>query len=397
MIIQSLKEAIAATIPDKRKQYKEFKTTYGKKAFDKATFGNCLDGGQNIATLFSQYTLFSVDNYQKQPKVLNDFLQSVQASSIHQKYQIESYLWYLFTNQLPTEQQIHIFLHDLSTRQAHMVTYAQEKNIFGQIKATAAQIRKEDNTKGLAPLLQASLTFLFYQPQSQFYAHRKETLKTAHWEIMLEDYLDIVSILPVVLYHLHYPTSLPPVSLPPVNNSHNHEPAENTDHTLISYTEQLYTAFTLPCAEEIAGYHDPKRYKQQTLPVLTHYLLHNMIGSGAYPHEYAPRLISCTLSDPYLAISGLCHSYGGWQNKRLVAANVPIQYTLNDAKLLPKGIEQLFWLKWSSCVLGNILEVWYDRMLMYPLANPKSVDYETVINMFPQSPHSDNNNDGDKK
>lgn len=151
---------------------------------------------------------------------------------------------------------------------------------------------------------QYSLQLLKLQPQSAFYNYRHTLLKTTYWELVWEDIVDICA-LSMVWQKSH-------------NNFNSFDPI-NTPKTILDDLRSTSIADD-----------DPQ--------------IHTL------------RLVSSTLSDPFLASSSM----------------------LNGMKATEYKTKGLFLDDVRRKLLHGLLLVWMDRVLMLPLSNPKSIDLASL-------------------
>jgi citrate synthase len=209
-----------------------------------------------------------------------------------------------------------------------------------------------------------SLNFMELQPHSKFYQHRKETLKQSHWEWILEDILDIIAIFPPLLHQMVYPQDpLPKKSLsyaelmaltspdsfiiieatpPPAPAANSKSPKKPSSTTAATVATPASPAATQPF---------PSKSVQDAVD---RYLIENTILDGGHPIVHAMRLVNCTLTDPYLA----------------VAAGI----TANSALRRHDLFLGTRYMKLSAHLIGGLMEIFWDRALLHPLENPKSVE-----------------------
>jgi hypothetical protein len=262
------------------------------------------------------FTQFGRDPSSQQ--LLNQFFS--EKNSVGNEY--EAFLWFLFTKHLPTNQELTDFKCDLNKRRIHL------------------QSRSPSCEKSFPPDLHQtrylSMLFMSFQPSSKFYLHRKETLKQSHWEWILEDVLDLIVLLPLLLRHIKNKACIP--LIPPQ----------------LSYVETLLEVRNLSGGLQV----DSKR-----LHAMNRFLIDSTLLDGGHAIIHTMRLVNCTLSDPYLAI----------------AAGIAADDVHRTQDLFGEEGEERYF-KFTAQLIGGLVELFWDRVLLHSLENPKSVDLPFLIN-----------------
>lgn len=173
-----------------------------------------------------------------------------------------------------------------------------------------------------------SISMLCLQPNSLFYHSRREILKAQYWELILEDILDIIAIFPELLYLIH-----------------NH--AKDPD----THVKEFKFLPPRPSYVEVIDSIRPEKVKDGSILKF----IENVISDGGHPIVHTMRLVGCTLSDPYLATSSAIQAYDEDQRDELFSEGRYYRLTAG--------------------LIGGLIELFWDRALMLPLENPKSIDW----------------------
>lgn len=301
-------------ILSKREAVKELKKNHGKKILGEANIANLIAGGHNIPSIFSQFSPH--DHHVKDIKH--------QLFDKHHKHRFEAFLWYLLTTKVPSVPQVEAFAQDLQSRAT--IPQELEQFVYSLSPKISAKVK-------------VSMAWMFLQPHSKFLAQRKTILKTFHWKYVIEDVLDIIAKAPLVL-NLAY-----------------HEP-----------TKQHLQAPKADCYASTSSQLLNIHFRELDE------LLVRLAGSdGSSPFVHVPRLVNCSLTDPYLATTALVNTFSTYsfnqEIKDLDLQEAHVQTKI--AKLDPVSLTNLMIL---AKIGGSLCELFWDRALMFPLENPKSLD-----------------------
>lgn len=165
--------------------------------------------------------------------------------------------------------------------------------------------------------------FMIHQPDSVFFQDRSSVKKSEYWQLIAEDALNIISLITLwrdqatIMRHSN-DNSSPPLKIFPT-------------------------------------------YKVKEMEIDD-------------PRIHLMRLVSSTLSDPYLAVAALCNT--------MRTADYTVKAEIGNGEHLIYFQEAEFYedlLAYASVGLGH---VWWDRVVMIPLANPKSLDLVSLQKVF---------------
>lgn len=342
-----LKSILKPIIISKRDEIKHLKEHYKKNVLGTVTLNDCLEGGKNAPVFISQHS-----HEESRDAIVDRFLQHNSTESPHL---YESWVWYLLTGQdsIASPDEVSLFAKELEQRRNRFLNnyFSKDNSSLGSLSISSliegslgTELRRASNS--ILPTL--SMSYLSLQPKSYFYLYRKETLKPFHWEVILEDVLDILAITPIILEKLA------------VSTTHRHHQQDHKFHHNHPHGAEKNTAITNGLMKFIltaSTIHDlqQSRNLETVVKQLQHDFLHNSIRDGGHPMVHAFRLVSCTLSDPYLATSSAVQAIPSDEKQSIFSTP---EHRLKLLAYMTGGLTELFW----------------DRALMFPLENPKSVD-----------------------
>lgn len=159
-----------------------------------------------------------------------------------------------------------------------------------------------------------------HQPESVFYQERNSVKKTEYWELIAEDALNIVSLITLwrdeaAMVRLSNENSSPPLKMFPT-------------------------------------------YKAKEMEIDS-------------PFIHCIRLVSSTLSDPYLAVAAICNM--------MRTSDYTVSADVGNGERLIYFHEAEFYEDLLAFASVGLIHVWWDRVVMIPLANPKSMDLTSLV------------------
>jgi hypothetical protein len=374
-----LKNVLETIIIEKRVEIKKIKENYGKRVLGEVTLDDCLEGGRRSPVIFSQHSMKA-----KIPSFLETFYNTAAQQEHHSLYLYESFLWYLFTQRHATSSELEEFLGNLSERRTNFRHYS-HLSLLSKLPTT---------TFSHTYLL--SMCFLTLQPYSTFFHHRKETKKPDLWKPILDDVLDIIAILPELLRHINKLSKDPSVKFSledkatqgTIGNGHKHS-------SYLSRLDGIPNSFS-PTALSTSSSSAPNR---PAIPRFVHnnkdswtlkFIENTLQDGGENPLVHTMRLVNCTLSDPYLAISAAISAY----HDDTLAPELYHKEERNhdnseksELSQSPRGniFEDGHYYHLTAELIGSLIELFWDRALLFPLENPKSVDIPFLIKYFEES------------
>jgi hypothetical protein len=205
-------------------------------------------------------------------------------------------------------------------------TFSEEPTIFADVVEELSQrsskfLETEKNTSIIPKTFSSQkpitydcyLKLMFHQPQSLFFQQRHELKKTEYWWLISEDILNILSI-----------------NIAWIIKSQSPHTTKITSSDIIQIYQRIEKSSNSIAIDD--------------------------------PMIHLIRLVSCTLSDPFLAAATLCLAY---PESQLQTEDIKDKTSSIYVDLL------------SKLTIG-LYHVWWDRVIMMPLANPKSVDLTTL-------------------
>ena len=262
------------------------------------------------------------------------------------KYSFEATLWYFLTHgQIPTSLQIEQFTNDLQTRRQTIL-----KTNFNEERISYSLQLLPKATKGRVYL---SMTTMFLQPTSYFYHHRRETKKPDQYKVILEDILNLFAIFPDLMAFVNKQSSSSSQLLGQGNCT----------------VDALMYAFPWDQnGEEISA------MKPKMLKALVRGLEDSL--DGGMPLLHIPRLVSCTLSDPYLATAAMLNAYStSITNSEYDANESAVELKSSNLALISASEGTMI----MSKVTAALVNIFWDRCLTHPLENPQSLDFTSVM------------------
>ena len=274
MSAKSLKETLAAQIPDKQAQLVELKKKYGKCTLGQVTVDQCIGGGRDVMSMYYEPSLldaqegirfrgYSIPELQK-------VLPTFKGPGGEGQPLPEALLWLLLTSEIPTVEQTRALSKELGDRSA--LPAHVEPLIRGF-------------PKGMHPMTQFSIALSACQTESKFAkAYSAGVPKSEYWETTLEDILDVVAKLPEIaalIYRCSFADGV-------VNRSFDKD---------LDYSGRF-------C--RMLGYNSPDFDELMRL-----YLTIHTDHEGGNASAHTTHLVGSTLSDPYLAYSAGLNALAG--------------------------------------------------------------------------------------
>ncbi len=256
-------------VPEGIKEFKEIKAKYGSKKMGEITVDQVLGGMRGIPGIFYETSKL---NAQKgilyRSHNLFDLCEQLKYKNSVEPLP-EALIWYLFTGEVPTEQQVESVIEEVNKRSAL------PKETEDLIKSLP---------KDLHPMTQLSIGVLSLQKNSHFAkGYRDGIHKSKYWEPYFEDSLDLISKLPR-LAALIYNQTFKDGKTPDINP--NYHMAKNFANMLGLNNE---------------GFEN----------ILSHYLVLHADHEGGNVSAHTVHLVGSALSDPYLSFSAGLNGLAG--------------------------------------------------------------------------------------
>lgn len=334
----NLNDILLDIVTTQRQKLRELRQLHGKQSLGCATLGNLLEGGKDIPVIYSEFS--------KNDQIRQDLTKFY--NSLPSKYAFEATFWYFFTHgHTPTHLQLEHFTEELQKRRQRILKSSfHEENMSHSLQLLPKQ------SKGRVYL---SMATMLLQPTSYFYQHRRETKKPDQYKVILEDILNVFAIFPDLLTLVNK-QSLSSSSTLVLGQGH-------------CVLDALMHAFPWDqSAEEISD------MKSKMLKALMNGVEDSL--DGGMPLLHIPRLVSCTLSDPYLATAAMLNAYS--------TSTIGSEYDANDAAAMLKSSQSALisaseGTMIMSKVTAALVNIFWDRCLTHPLENPKSLDFTSVM------------------
>ena len=177
-----LKERIRQILPEKLKEFKEVKELYGEKKIGEIKVSQVLGGMRGMTGIF--YETSKLDSQKGITYRNRDLFQLCEDLKFRNSEEPlpEALLWYLFTGEVPNEQQVEYMIKNMQERAS--LPEETEKLI-------------NSLPKDLHPMTQLSMGVLSMQKNSHFAnAYRQGISKQKYWEPYFDDSMDLISKLP---------------------------------------------------------------------------------------------------------------------------------------------------------------------------------------------------------
>lgn len=264
-----LHERMRAIMPGKIQEFKEIKTKYGSQNIGEITVEQVLGGMRGMPGLFYETSKL---NAQKgilyRSHNLFDLCEELKYKNSQEPLP-EALIWYLFTGEVPNQEQIESTIKEINIR-ANIPTETEEliKNL----------------PKNIHPMTQLSMGVLSMQRNSHFAkAYRDGLGKGKYWEPYFEDSLDLISKLPrlaSLIYNNVFKNGVTP------NINPDYHMAKNFSNMLGLNDE---------------GFEN----------ILSHYLVLHADHEGGNVSAHTVHLVGSALSDPYLSYSAGLNGLAG--------------------------------------------------------------------------------------
>ena len=284
----------------------------------------------------------------------------------------EGVLWYLLSNSghnnaTPSSKEIQEFTEHLQERRIRRLL--SENAIVSLLERTQTVLTTTlpDEITGQVVL---AMLLMHQQPYSQFYLHRKETKKTDLHVLILEDILDLIATLPDL------------ISL--ANKIVVEKKLKTKQESTWILSPSSSSGECSPLAERVKGLlHNGKTSEARLVQqALVGELIRSFDGGNVLIHT--PRLVSCTLSDPYLALTSTVLAFhtvvnfGQTQPHTQCVNEYGLSVPIGSANSEQGVISDQTVVALVSRLTAGLVEVYWDRALMFSLENPKSMDMPSL-------------------
>ncbi len=287
----------------------------------------------------------------------------------------EGVLWYLLSNSghnnaTPSSKEIQEFTEHLQERRIRRLL--SENAIVSLLERTQTVLTTTlpDEITGQVVL---AMLLMHQQPYSQFYLHRKETKKTDLHVLILEDILDLIATLPDLISLANK-----------IVIDKNLKTKQESTWILSPSSSGSSSGEYSPIADRVNYLlHNTKNTEARLVQqALVGELIRSFDGGNVLIHT--PRLVSCTLSDPYLALTSTVLAFHTVVNYGQIQ---PHTQCINEYRLsIPLGstnsqqgvIGDQTIVALVSRLTAGLVEVYWDRALMFSLENPKSMDMPSL-------------------
>lgn len=265
-----LKERIRQILPEKLKEFKEVKELYGEKKIGEIKVSQVLGGMRGMTGIF--YETSKLDSQKGITYRNRDLFQLCEDLKFRNSEEPlpEALLWYLFTGEVPNEQQVE-----------YMIKNMQERASLPE------ETEKLVNSlpKDLHPMTQLSMGVLSMQKNSHFAnAYRQGISKQKYWEPYFDDSMDLISKLPrlaALIYNNVFKNGRKTLDLKP-----EYHLSQNFAHMLGIDNEAFHN-------------------------IVAHYLVLHSDHEGGNVSAHAVHLVGSALSDPYYSYSAGLNGLAG--------------------------------------------------------------------------------------
>lgn len=265
-----LKQKIHEVLPNKLKEFKHVKEHYGDKKIGEIKVSQVLGGMRGMTGLFYETSkLDSQKGIMYRHFNLFDLCENLKFKGSPEPLP-EALVWYLFTGEIPTEQQVDFLIQNMQER--------------GHLPKDTEHLL-QSLPKDMHPMTQLSLGVLSLQKYSEFAkAYREGVPKTKYWEYYYEDSLNLIAKLPRMAAIIY---------------NHTFKNGHKTPHLKANYNMSQNLAHMLGIDNE--AFHN----------ILSHYLVLHADHEGGNVSAHAVHLVGSALSDPYYAYSAGLNGLAG--------------------------------------------------------------------------------------
>ena len=312
-----LKAVLAAQIPDRISQTKEFLGQYGNTSLGEVTVGQAYGGMRSIKCMVWETSLLDAEEgIRFRGRTIPELQEQLPATIEGGEPGPEALLWLLLTGEVPTKAQTDSLTQELHARSALPAEVAQAIDSL---------------PKTMHPMTQLSTGILALQPESVFAAkYRDGAPKTEYWEHAYEDIITLLARLPEVAARIYR------------NIYHDGKVAPHDSS--LDYSANF---------NRMLGYDNPEFDELMRM-----YLLIHSDHEGGNVSAHTTHLVGSALSDPYLSLSagmnGLAGPLHGLANQEVLRWIMDIKAHF-DEKGLEVNHDTIREFAWETLNSGKVI------------------------------------------
>jgi len=302
----SLKERLAAIIPQKQEIVKKLKAEHGEVVLNKCTVSQAYGGARDVKCLVTETSLLDAnEGIRFRGHTIPEIQSKLPKANGGNEPLPEGLFWLLLTGEIPTKGQVQTITNEFNARAAV------PEHVVNMIK---------NFPKDLHPMSQLSAAVLGLQKDSKFAkAYQDGATKSKYWEYAYEDALDLIAKLPTVASMIY-------------------------QHT---YKQGKFVPLD-PKIDWSANYSRMLGFSNnQFEELLRLYLVIHSDHEGGNVSAHTTHLVGSALSDPYLSFSaglnGLAGPLHGLANQEVLTWLTDLQNKLGNKPVSNERLSEVVW------------------------------------------------------